>query len=44
MKIRVGRNKNLLDEVKKHSSTSPDVEFKEFSLTKQRTKPRPDNE
>ena len=30
-----GRNKNH-DEIKKHSRTSPDVQFKEFPLTKQR--------
>ena len=30
-----GRNKNRDDEIKKHSRTSPDVHFKEFSLTKQ---------
>ena len=29
-----GRNKNHDDEIKKHSRTSPDVQFKEFSLTK----------
>ena len=27
------------DELKKHSRTSPDVQFKEFSLTKQKTRP-----
>ena len=27
---------------KKHSRTSPDVQLKEFSLTKQKTKPRTD--
>ena len=27
---------------KKHSRTSPDVQFKEFSLTKQKTRPRTD--
>ena len=31
-----GRNKNHDDEIKKHSRTSPDVQFKEFSLTKQK--------
>ena len=31
-----GRNKNRDDEMKKHSWTSPDVQFKEFSLTKQK--------
>ena len=30
-----GRNKNL-DEIKKHSRTSPDVQFKNFPLTKQK--------
>ena len=30
------RNKNLDDEIKKNSRTSPDVQFKEFSLTKQK--------
>ena len=29
---------------KKHSRTSPDVQFKEFSLTKQKTRPRTDYE
>ena len=33
----VKRNIFLFDEVKKHSRTSPDVQFKEFSLTKQKT-------
>ena len=33
-----GRNKNHDDEIKKHS-TSPDVQFKELSLTKQKTRP-----
>ena len=37
-----GRNKNHDDEIKKHSRTSPDVQFKEFSLTKQKTRPRTD--
>ena len=32
------------DETKKHSRTSPDVQFKEFSLTKQKTRPRMDYE
>ena len=31
-----GRNKNLDDEIKKHSGTSPDVQFKKFPLTKQK--------
>ena len=30
--------------IKKHSRTSPDVQFKEFSLTKQKTRPRTDYE
>ena len=38
------RNIFLFDEVKKHSRTSPDVQFKEFSLTKQKTRPRKDYE
>ena len=38
------RNKNMLDEVKKHSRTNPDVQFKEFSLTKQITRPKTDYE
>ena len=38
----VKRNTFLFDEVKKHSRTSPDVPFKEFSLTKQKTRPRMD--
>ena len=36
--IEVKRNIFLFDEVKKHSSTSPDVQFKEFWLTKKRPK------
>ena len=33
------------DELKKHSRTSPDVQFKEFSLTKQeKTRPKMDYE
>ena len=39
-----GRNKNHDDEIKKHSRTSPDVQFKEFSSTKQKTRPRKDCE
>ena len=39
-----GRNKNHDDEIKKPSRTSPDVQFKEFSLTLQATRPRTDNE
>ena len=31
-----GRNKNHDDEIKKHSRISPDVQFKEFALTKQK--------
>ena len=30
--------------LKKHSSTSPEVQFKEFSLTKQQTRPGTDYE
>ena len=30
--------------IKKHSRTNPDVQFKEFSLTKQKTRPRTDYE
>ena len=30
--------------IKKHSRISPDVQFKEFSLTKQKTRPRTDDE
>ena len=40
----VKRNIFLFDEVKKHSRTSPDVQFKEFSFTKQKTRPRKDYE
>ena len=36
--------KKRFDEVKKHSRTSPDVQFKEFSLTKQKSRPRTDFE
>ena len=39
-----GRSKNRDDEIKKHSRTSPDVQFKEFSFTKQKTRPRTDYE
>ena len=39
-----GRNKNIDDEIKKHSRTSPDVQLKEFSWTKQKTRPRTDYE
>ena len=31
-----GRNKNRNDEIKKHSRTNPDVQFKEFLLTRQK--------
>ena len=31
MKVRVRRNKNLLDEVKKHNRTSPEIQFKELN-------------
>ena len=41
----VKRNIFLFDEVKKkHNRTSPDAQFKEFSLTKQKTRPRTDYE
>ena len=40
----VKRNIFLFDEVKKHSRTSPEVQFKEFSMTKQKTRPRTDYE
>ena len=40
----VKRNIFLFDEVKKHSKASPDVQFKEFSLTEQKTRPRTDYE
>ena len=43
-KNEVKRNIFLFDEVKKHSRTTPDVQFKEFSLTKQKTIPRTDYE
>ena len=39
-----GRNKNRDDEIKKHSRTSPELKFKEVSLTKQKTRPRRDYE
>ena len=38
-----GRNKNLEDEIK-HSRKIPDVQFKELSLTKQKTRPKTDYE
>ena len=37
-----GRNKNLDNEIQKHSRTSPDVQFKEISLTKEKTRPKTD--
>ena len=40
----MGKANKKFDEVKKHSRTSPDVQFKEFSLTKQKTRPRTDYE
>ena len=40
----VKRKRASEDETKKHSRTSPDVQFKEFSLTKQKTRPRTDYE
>ena len=39
-----GCNKNLDDEVKKHKRKRPDVQFKECSLTKQKTRPSRDYE
>ena len=39
-----GRNKNHDDEIKKHSRTSPEEQFKEFSLTKQTSRPKTDYE
>ena len=39
-----GCNKNRDDEIKKHSRTSPGVQFKEFSLTKLKTRPETDYE
>ena len=40
----VKQNIFLFDEVKKHSRTSPDVQFKEFSLPKPKTtRPRTNN-
>ena len=38
----VRRSKNLLNEVKKHGRTRPDVQFKEISLTKQKPRPKTD--
>ena len=43
LKLYERMNKNL-DEIEKHSRTSPNVQFKEFSLTKQKTRPRTDYE
>ena len=40
----VKRNIFLFDEVKKHSRTSLDTQFKEFSLTKQKTRLRTEYE
>ena len=40
----VKRNIFLFNEVKKHSRTRPDEQFKEFSLTKQKTRPKRDYE
>ena len=40
----VKRKKSVRRRNKKHSRTSPDVQFKEFSLTKQKTRPRTDYE
>ena len=34
----MGKAKKKFDKVKKHSRTIPDVQFKEFSLTKQKTR------
>ena len=38
----MGKAKKKFDEVKKHSRTSPDVQFKEFSFTKQKTRSKTD--
>ena len=38
------KNHRLRRRIKKHSRTSPDVQFKEISLTKQKTRPRMDYE
>ena len=40
----MGKAKKRFDEVKIHSRTIPDVQFKEFSLTKQKSRPRTDYE
>ena len=39
-----GHNKNRDDEIKKHRRTSPDVQFKELSITKEKTRHRIDYE
>ena len=41
---KMGKAKKSSTKLKKHSRTSPDVQFKEFSLTKQKTRPRTDYE
>ena len=38
------KERQTMKQIKKHSRTSPDVQFKEFSLTKQKTRPRTDYE
>ena len=40
----MGKAKKKFDEVKKYIRTSPDVQFKKFSLTKQKTRPKTDYE
>ena len=35
-----GKNHRWRQRIKKHSRTSPDVQFKAFSLTKQKTRPQ----
>ena len=42
LRMRNGRNKNLDDQIKKHSRTSPGAQ--ELSLIKQKTRPRTDNQ
>ena len=44
VRTNVKRKRESDDETKKHSRTSPDVQFKELSLTKQKTRPRKDYE
>ena len=49
VEARIERSQNSSHEqtcflLKRHSRTSPDVQFKEISLTKQKTRPRTDNE